>query len=374
MFKGSRKLGDDSTLELMISYNKFAQKSEPDFEGVFEVDYTQRDFEAVHHINWGEGRLKTTWGGSYRLSVAESDEAFRSEPEQENALVRGFVQQSIALMEELTVVLAASLERSDTGGTEPAYQVATLYAPGSNHAFRASYSVAPTVPSLWEAQVDRQSDFTVIMEGNPDLEPSKLYSYEINYHGAYLDRRLQTEASLFYMKFDDLTSPFVKQQGSFFPFPTPTTYSFDNSREATAKGSELKLAYRFAPARSVYINYTYETIDDEGSTFTETDRIMIEEATPEHKVNVGGIFRIAAGFSATVNAGYKSAYAVTNARQSEIVKVHPYWRVDARLAYNPVKDVELFIAGRNLASPNHREFPDFLEIPKMDYGGVSVIY
>lgn len=374
MLKGSRKLGADSTLELMASYNKFIQTSRPDFEGTFEVDYTQSDFEAVHHINWGAGRLKTTWGGSYRLSVAESDEAFRSAPEQENALVRGFVQQSIAVVEELTVVVAASLERSDTGGTEPAYQVAALYAPGSNHTFRVSYSVAPTVPSLWEAEVDRQSDFTVIMEGNRGLKPSKLHSYEIGYHGAYLDRHLQAEASLFYMELDDLTASFVKQQGSFFPFPTPTTYSFDNSREATAKGSELKLVYRFAPARSVYANYTFETIDDDGSTFTETDRVLIEEATPKHKVNIGGIFRIVAGFSASVNAGYKSRYAITNSRQSEIIEVAPYWRVDVRLAYQPVQDIELFIAGRNLASPNHREFPDFLEIPKTYYGGISAIY
>lgn len=374
MLKGSLQLGADSTLELMASYNKFTQKSEPDFEGTFEVDYTQSDVEAVHHINWGEGRLKTTWGGSYRLSVAESDEAFRSEPEQENALVRGFVQQSIVVIEALTVVAAASLERSDTGGTEPAYQIATLYALGTDHALRASYSAAPTVPSMWEARVDRQSDFTVIMEGNPDLKPSKLHSYEISYHGAYLDRRLQAEGSLFYMQFDDLTASFVKQEGSFFPFPTPTTFSFDNSREATAKGAELKWTYRFAPARSVYVNYTYETIDDDGSTFTEADRVLIEDATPKHKVNLGGIFRIAAGLSASVNAGYKSSYAITNSRQSEIVEVAPYWRVDARLAYNPIKDVEFFIGGKNLASPNHREFPDFLEIPKTYYGGVSVIY
>ncbi|NKE69742.1 TonB-dependent receptor domain-containing protein [Candidatus Manganitrophus noduliformans] len=152
-------------------------------------------------------------------------------------------------------------------GTEPAYQIATLYALGTDHALRASYSAAPTVPSLWEVRVDRQSDFTVIMEGNPDLKPSKLHSNEIGYHGVYFDRRLQAEGSLFYMQSDDLTASFVKQQGAFFPFPTPTTFSFDNSRKATAKGAELKWTYRFAPARWVYVNYTYETIDDDGSTF-----------------------------------------------------------------------------------------------------------
>ncbi|TAK08680.1 MAG: TonB-dependent receptor, partial [Candidatus Manganitrophaceae bacterium] len=226
----------------------------------------------------------------------------------------------------------------------------------------------------WEARVDRQSDFTVIMEGNPDLKPSKLHSYEIGYHGAYLERRLLAETNLFYMKFDDLTAGFVKQQGSFFPFPSPFIFSFDNSREATAKGAEAKLTYRFAPARSVYVNYTYETIDDEGSTFTEADRVLIEETTPKHKVNAGGMFRIVRGLSATLNAGYKSTYLITNSRQSEILKVPPYWRVDTRLAYNPVKDLEIFVVGRNLASPNHREFPDFLETPKSYYAGLSVIY
>lgn len=374
MVKSSQRLGADSTLEMMASYSKFTLKSEPDFEGVFEVDYTQSDFEAVHHIHWADGRFTTTWGGSYRLSVAESDEAFRSAPEQKNALARGFIQQAVGLIEEVTLSVAASIERSDTGGTEPAYQVAALYSPANDHAFRASYSVASTIPSLWEARVDRQSDFAVIMEGNSDLTPSKLRSYEIGYHGAYLDKRLRGEANLFYMRFDALTASFVKQQGAFFPVPSPFIFSFDNSREAKAKGAELKFTYRFAPARSVYVNYTYETIDDEGSTFTATDRVIIEEATPKHKVNVGGMLRIGAAFSATVDAGYKSTYAVTNVRQSEIMTVSPYWRVDARLAYYPIKDVEFFIAGRNLTSPNHREFPDFLEIPKTYYGGISVTY
>lgn len=373
MIKSSLKLGSDSVLDLMVSYNKFEQKSEPDFEGTFAVDYTQTDVEAVHHIHWSD-RFKTTWGGSIRLSAAESDEAFRSNPEQDNALKRGFIQQSFSMMEEITLVFAASVEHSDTGGTEPAYQATVLYSPSERHAFRASYSVAPTIPSLWEARVDRQSDFTVIMEGNPDLKPSKLHSYEIGYHGAYLERRLLAETNLFYMQFNDLTASFVKQQGSFFPFPSPFIFSFDNSREATAKGAEVKLTYRFAPARSIYVNYTYETIDDEGSTFTEADRILIEEATPKHKVNLGGLFRLASGLSATLNAGYKSTYLITNSRQSEILKVPPYWRVDARLAYNPMKDVEFFVVGRNLASPHHPEFPDFLEIPKSYYGGISVIY
>lgn len=374
MLKVSQKMRSDSLLEVMASYNRFTQKYQPDFEGTFEIDYTQNDFEAVHHINWANQRLKTTWGGSYRLSAADSDEAFRSKPEQENALVRGFIQQSVSLIDEITLVAAASVERSDTGGTEPAYQAAALYAPSDNQAFRASYSSAPTIPSLWEAQVDRQSDFTVIMEGNPDLKPSKLSSYEVGHHGAYLNKRLQTETNLFYIKFDDLTASFVKQQGSFFPVPSPFIFSFDNSRRATAKGAEAKFTYHFTPTRSVYVNYTYETIDDEGSTFTEADRVMIEEATPKHKVNVGGMFRLAAGFSAIVQAGYKSTYAITDSTQSEILKAPPYWRVDARLVYSPFRDLEIFVAGRNLASPNHREFPDFLEIPKTYYAGLSVVY
>lgn len=166
-----------------------------------------------------------------------------------------------------------------------------------------------------------------LLRSNTDLFQSGT-AYEsagdrFGYHGAYLDRRFQAEASLFYMKFEDLTASFVKQQGSFFPFPIPTTFPFDNSRKATAKGSELKLTYRFVPARSVYINYAYETIDDDGSTFTKSDRVLIEEATPKHKVNLGGMLRIVAGVSASVNAGYKSSCAITNSRQSQILRLLP---------------------------------------------------
>lgn len=198
---------------------------------------------------------------------------------------------------------------------------------GPNAALYGSNAALGVVNIITKKPSSDRSVSAYLLRGNTDLFQSGT-AYEsagdrFGYHGAYLDRRFQAEASLFYMKFEDLTASFVKQQGSFFPFSSPTTFPFDNSRKATAKRSELKLTYRFVPARSVYINYAYETIDDDGSTFTKSDRVLIEEATPKHKVNLGGMLRIVAGVSASVNAGYKSSCAITNSRQSEILRLLP---------------------------------------------------
>jgi iron complex outermembrane receptor protein len=370
MLKLSQQLGAAASLDLMAARTTFDLETSPDFEGVLDLDYDQYDFEAIHHFSMWNDRLKTTWGGNYRISIADSNEAFRSAPVQKDRLRRGFVQQSIGLIEEVTLVAAVSLEHTDTGGTEPAYQAALLYAPSDRHAFRASYSVAPTIPSLWESRVDRQSAQVVVMEGNPDLEPQKLSSYEVGYLGDYLKKRLRVETNFFYMKIDDLSTSFTKEPANFFVFPpTPNVFSFDNRNDATAKGAELKLAYRFAPGRLVHANYTMEHIED------ELGDIRINDGTPAHKVNLGTMAVLAGRFSVNIQAGYKSTYRITTTSDpTNPLTAPPYWRVDARLGYYPMKHVEIFVVGKNLASPYHREFADSLKIPKTYYGGVSMIY
>lgn len=242
-----------------------------------------------------------------------------------------------------------------------------LINPVENHTFRISYSLAPTLPNLYEKGVNHlPSPFARII-GNPDLKSEKLKSYEAGYLGAYMARRLRVESNIFYMDIQDLSASFQTPN----PAPPPSSLvSFSNDNEAVARGLEGKMSYWFSPGRTVYANYTFEKITAEHAD------IMVEDATPRHKINLGGMTHLTDTVTASLNAGYKTSYTTIPANRNAalIRKMSPYWRLDARLAYRPTPDIEVALAGQNLLMPQHREFSDFdqLEVPRTYYASVAV--
>ncbi|MFY9268906.1 MAG: TonB-dependent receptor [Candidatus Manganitrophaceae bacterium] len=360
MFKLTQILSADSYLELIASRNNFNYGIKPDFKGEFVVDYYDQDVEAIHHIDWWNSRLRTAWGGSYRVSAAASEAAFGRDGFLKNPIRRGFIHQSFNLIEGVTLVGAASLEHSDTGGTEPAYLAAAVIAPSEDHTVRLSYSLAPTIPSLYETHANHQPLATLKLTGNPGLAPHRLQSYEIGYQGMFSGKRLLVETNLFQMRLRNLTTGYPESM-TFTP-SFLMTLSFDNLDSARARGAEAKFKYRFGPGRSVYTNYTIQHITDELGDKSVTN------GTPDHKVNVGGLLDLGY-FSVTLNAGYKSGYTLTSLSSGRTGRIPAYWRVDTRAAYRPTRQMELFVAGNNLLDSRHIEFPDGLEVPRLYYGG-----
>jgi outer membrane receptor protein involved in Fe transport len=369
MLKLSHDLSQNSSFEILASQAYALHAIIPTTSTLQfgDVDYTQTDLDAVHRFGWLNDQYQTTWGGNYRIAEASADKVFEGKPAQVNRTLRGFVQQSVRIWEPLTLVGAVSLERSDTGGTQPAYQAGALINPIEGHTFRISYSVAPTLPNLYEKGVNHLPSPFARIVGNPDLKPEKLKSYEVGYLGAYLARRLRVESSIFYMGIQDLSASFQTAN----PSPPPTSLvSFSNNNEAIARGLEMKGSYWFSPGRTIYVNYTFEKI-----TAARTD-IMVEDATPSHKINLGGMMYLAEKVTAGLDAGYKTSYTTIPANRNAalITKISPYWRLDARLTYSPTPNMEVAIAGQNLLMSQHKEFSDFdqLEVPRTYFGSVAL--
>jgi iron complex outermembrane receptor protein len=323
-----------------------------------DIKYYQYDVDGLHRFNWLDDRLKTIWGVNFRKSVTHSEEYYAGDPTQEDTLWRGFLHQGIRVREGLDLTLAVSLEHTDTGGTQPAYQAAAVISPWDRHTFRISYSLAPTVPNLFVERGNWQAENNVLIHGNPDMKSAKLQSYEVGYLGTYLKKTLEAQANLFYMRHKDVIRVFPT---SFFPI---VTLGFDNGNDAITRGAETKVTYRLGPGRSLYVNYTFENITD------HIHNEQITKITPEHKVNVGALVDVGHGVSVTLNAGYKNSYkAITLAPPINSVDVPAYWRLDARVGYKPIPSLELFVAGQNLLDPRHVEYADYHEVSRTVYGG-----
>jgi outer membrane receptor protein involved in Fe transport len=362
MLKMTRNFGRHSALEVTTSRNE-ARSHLTSVSPAMQTRLYEYAAEVLHHFDWAEGSLHTSWGGSYRYSAENAELFFAGAPHQLNRIVRGFAHQSAKLSDKLTLVGGVSLEKSDTGGSNLDYQAAAVFAHCEDHSFRVSYSLSHTIPSL----IRERGDFTPLpgtrILGNPGLEPEALRSYEAGYYGNYLDKKLRGEANLYYMEIRDRQASKVLK---YFPVFTVT---YDNRNRVIARGAELKLSYRPGPGRMLYINYTGEVVTDWTGSRAVTD------STPDNKINAGGITPLGRGFSASLNAGYKNRYfASASSGNPYSLEIPAYLRLDARLAYNPGKTVEIFVAGQNLTRPRHLEFADRLTVPRTYYAGASIVF
>ena len=353
--------GPDSSVQTMVARREDLRTYVPRAGGLLTVREYQYDAEVTHRLDWLDGAHHTVYGGSFRYTGIDSTQLFAGHPYQKNAVQRGFASQTWRALPRLNLIGALSVEHSDTGGVEPAYQFAAVANPWSGHAFRASYGLAPTSPTLYAKAARQQASSTVLLVGNPGMKPQRLRSYEISYQGASPDGRLQVETNLFYMRVDQLSETVVQS----YNFPL-LTLSFDNENEAVARGVELKWSWRWDARRSVYANYTYESISDAKAVTN------VRKGTPPHKVNLGGASVLGGGFSLGLNAGYQDGHTLYSRTVDRTLDIPAYWRLDAKLAYRPGADWELFLACQNLARARHVEFADGLVVPRTYQAGVSV--
>jgi outer membrane receptor protein involved in Fe transport len=251
------------------------------------------------------------------------------------------------------------------GGTEPNYQVATLWSPVPDQSFRASYGVAHTIPNIYNSFADETLTGTLRFIGNPDLTPQRVTSYEVGYRGSCDEKRLQLDTGVFYTRVDSIDQIYLQSISS-GPIPV-YTFGYSNIEQAIARGIETEVKYRFNHNRSIYLNYTYEHVTD-----TQDNEGDVTQNTPVHKVNLGGFALLGGGFSGTLNLGYKDSYFIASDGRSTVAPVPAYWRLDLRLGYALSPRVELFLAGQNLATSQHIEFADGLTVPHTYQAGVTV--
>lgn len=361
MLKHSYDPDPDSSVQSFVSRRDDVRTYVPRAGGLLTVREYQYDAEVSHRLDWMDGRQHTVYGGSFRYTGIESAQLFAGHPYQKNSVQRGFASQTWRVLPRLNLIGALSVEHSDTGGVEPAYQFAAVATPWRSHTFRASYGLAPTIPTLYQKAARQQASPTVLLVGNPGIRPQRLRSYEVSYQGLLLDKRMQVEANLFYMDIDRLGRTVTQS----FNFPL-LTLSFADDNKAVARGVETKWSWRWDAGRSVYANYTYESVSDSKAV------VNARSGTPPHKVNLGGMAALGRGFALALNAGYQDGHTLYSRTTNQTLDIPAYWRVDAKLAYRPAPDWELFAACQNLARARHVEFADGLTVPRTYQAGVSV--
>jgi iron complex outermembrane receptor protein len=361
--RAARESDSAGSIEAVFSRSEFRLGFDRFLTRPVDLRAYQYDAEALHRLEWADGRANSVAGASWRLSGVYSDQLFTGRPAQQNRVVRGFTHQSLRLTDQLTAAAGFSLEDSRVGGLQPAWQGAVLFSPREDRTFRLSYARAPTMPPLFNKYGDFLLGATRFI-GNEDLPPQQLSSWEAGWTCRALGGALKSDVTLYYLEIKDRLFSYIQSAGP------PRVTAYDSRNRASARGAELSAEYAFAAGRAVFANYTFERIqDDKGPT--DTFASDLRRGTPAHKLNVGARALIARGFAGTVLLGYKDAYDANSSTRGTRRPVPRSFRLDARVSWTPRPGWELFLAGMDLLQPYRVESADGTASPRRFEGGVS---
>lgn len=230
------------------------------------------------------------------------------------------------------------LENHELYGSEWVPQAGVSFKAAEQTSLKFSFSKGFRTPNLRELYM--------YASANEDLLPERSYSYDFTVSQGLLDNRLSMELTLFYTKGDNLIESVEIGE---------SRYQNRNVGEFENKGVEFSLNYMILNNLFVNTNYSY------------LDMQKPITGAPRNKFYAGvtyspGKFTLSAGAQVI-----DKLYLVTG----ENARTEDYTLVDARVAYRPVKWMEVFTKGDNLLGKKYETMAGY-PMPKATFmGGVS---
>lgn len=160
---------------------------------------------------------------------------------------------------------------------------------------------------------------------NPDLMPESVWNYELGWSSSFFQHALATELTLFHVEGDNQIVNVGPPAG------------FLNTGEISNSGAELVLKARLS--RHFNANATYSYIHMKEALF----------ATPEHHLFLGADYRIKA---LSIHADMRYVAGMDNDAGPLVNRVN-YWVANAKLTYDLLDQLQVFVKGENLFDENY---------------------
>jgi len=349
-----------------------------------EGRYYTYDIELQHSVNLAE--IHTIMGGlNYRFFTLKSN---YTEQEGLNTYA-GFLQYEIKPISSVIFNLGVRVDYQDYIKKRTTYSPrgSLIFTPLKGHTIFLSAGKAfrnPTYIDLFaDASIllsvpDISLSMDIEAEGNRDLKPASIESYELGYRTTFFNK-LRANLAIFYNRMHDLIHTF----GEFpedIPMPLPESLTIRSSNYlglTESIGGEAGLEYKVTPWLTGFINYSYEEVYED---LIDGPRTRYP-SSPKNKVNGGLRATLKNGFSANalfhyVDATNKEHPIPTIPLEYPLERLDYYFLLNARVSYKFLNDrFEVAVTGQNLLNDEHKEVskaPEAEEIPLMVFGNLSV--
>ena len=215
------------------------------------------------------------------------------------------------------------LENHKLYGTEWIPQAGVSFRAAEQTSLKFSFSKGFRSPNMRELYMD----FFPGGPSNPDLDPERSFSYDFTLSQGLLNNRLSTELTLYYIKGDNMIAV----------IPVDGINKNMNTGEFANKGIEFSMNYQVLDNLGLNVNYSY------------LDMEKIITGAPRNKFYAGATYR-PGRFTLSIGTQVidKLYLSIGNDAQTS-----DYTFVDARVAYRPLKWMEMFAKGDNLLNKKH---------------------
>ncbi len=323
-------------------------------------------------------RQEVVWGVSYR----SMDDRFRGkgivalEPaDSRDELFSGFVQDQIALLDSLHLTLGTKLEHNGFSGFEYQPTARIAWNPFQRHTLWGAVSRAVRVPTRLERDIaidvtDPTQSPVIRLLGNRTFSSEKALAWELGYRWQ-VEPVVFLDLAAYYDVYRGLASleldpPFVDSRTGQVVLPIVDK----NLTDGVARGVEASLT--ISPLRwwRVTANYTFVrlTLDPKGQDLNRGR--LVAGATPRNQVGLQSYLDLPARIQLNLLFRYASALP-TSAQLYQGQETPAYATLDASLAWQAQRGLELSLVGRNLFQARHREFPGGTEMERAVFAKVA---
>jgi len=319
------------------------------------------DLDFQSHIPLGT-RQDVTWGLGYRFidDHLGDDPIISFVPNvSRQSLYSGFVQDEISLVpDKLKLTLGTKLEHNDFSGFEVEPNARLLWSIDKRQSAWASVSRAVRTPTQLDEDV-RITEGTTDVIGNPDFVSEEVVAYELGYRVQPIDA-LGFDIATYYNNYDKLRS--LDLVGS--------DLIIGNNLEGQTYGVEVGSTWQATDWWKLRLAYTYMKVQLQ-TVPGSTDFISVQTAgeDPQNQVYLSSGMNLPHNVQLDADVRYVSDLPA--------LQMPSYVTADVKLAWDPTKNLELSVVGRNLFNSQHIEFGSGLtahEIPRSVYGMVTYRY
>jgi len=380
-----RNFSDKSSIMLQTYYDRVHNQLAPwtKYAESFDVDFQHRLPLFTHH--------DVTWGINYRLynnKVPETELTTFTPQQKTNHNISAFVRDEITLLpDQLRLSLGTRIDHNDFTGLEVQPSGRLMWTPNEQNSLWISVSRAVRIPSRGENDVTiagrvMQSfpgmptlpiPIMMVVQGNNRFDSEKLIAYELGYRHQFASNASIDIAGFFndYSQLRDFRFGQITQGVGIHPHLVLPIF-FGNQASAHSYGVEASIDWRPYEKWRLQGSYSYLNIHMNSSAeFKQLDSTSggADKANPHQQFSLRSNYDFSERLQLNLWLRYVSGltfYHIPN-----------YVTMDAKLAWKPINNTEVFVVGQNLLSQHHQESQsDFIpsiptRIPRGIYAGIE---
>ena len=386
-FRWDRTFSEHSAFMLQAYYDRTQSQLLP----VGKFDAESFDIDMQYRFPLAD-RHKVTVGANYRLyhnKVFDTSLLALTPREQTNHLGATFIRDDITLIpDRLMFTVGSRFEHNDFSGWEIQPSARLMWTPNPENSLWMAVSRAVRTPSRAEndaiinitPQVKNvfgsalsTFPFTSLLYGNHNFNSEKLIAYELGYRHQF-SHQASIDLAGFVNDYSQMrdSSSGIASFNPALPGQILLPSIIDNRGSAFAYGFEASVEWKPRENWRLQGNYSFIHLDFFSKNIlskSDPSGVGAEKTAPQHQVSVRSNYDFSEKLQLNLWLRYRSGIGFYN--------IPGYVTMDAKLAYRPVKNIELFVVGQNLFSQHHREFvSEFIPfvpatIPRGVYAGAQ---